>query len=174
MTDFEQRIIEEMSAALCSAVEDVVASTAATVLKRYEETKGDAISQRQAEREFGKKWLHDHIKVMGREIYTVGAWNPDTESRNSKKTFSRAQLAEIKRRETDIVVYQKFVHNLYELERGAFDNAFDNEPTGIREIHLKQRLEQKVTEMHIIEKKIERVGQERQERADRRKRRRVS
>ena len=174
MTDFEQRIIEEMSATLRSAVEDVVASTAATVLKRYEETKGDAISQRKAEREFGKKWLHDHIKVMGREIYTVGAWNPDTESRNHKKTFSRAQLAEIKRRETDIVAYQKFVHKLYELERRAFDNAFDNEPTGIREIHLKQCLEQKVTEMHIIEKKIELVGQERQERADRRKRRRVS
>ena len=170
MTEREQVLIDELVTAFYTAVENLVASTAATVLKRYEETKGDAISQRQAEREFGKKWLHDHMKVMGREIYRAGAWNPATESRNRKKLFSRAQLAEIRRRETDITVYQRFAVRLYQLESGAMDNIFDDDPIGMRERLLNQRLDQKVTECDIITDKLCLIEQERQERTDRRKR----
>lgn len=174
MTDREQQLIDEMSAAFYKAVENVVVSTAATVLKRYEETKGDSISQRQAEHEFGKKWLHDHIKVMGRELYRAGAWNPKTDSRNRKKLFSRAQLAEIRRKETDITVYQKFAVKLYQLERGAMDNIFDNEPIGMRERLLLQRLDEKIDECDTITEKLCDIDKERQERVDRRKRKRVS
>lgn len=169
MTDKEQILIDEMSAAFYRAIEDVVESAAANVLKRYEETRGDSISQRQAEHEFGKKWLHDHLAVMGRELYHTA---PATMSRNGKKTFSRAQLAEIRRKETDITVYQTFVLKLFALQRGAMDNMFDNEPTGIREIHLKQRRTQKEMELSIIDRKIEQIDQERQAKVDRRKRRR--
>ena len=172
MTDTDQRVLDELTSAFYTAVENVVESAAANVLKRYEETKGDAISQRQAEHEFGKKWLHDHIEVMGRELYHTAPFNPVTGSRNRKKMFSRAQLAEIKRKETDITVYQKFALKLYALQRGAMDNAFDDEPTGIREIHLKQRRSEKEMEITIIDRKIEQIGEERQARADRRKRRR--
>lgn len=170
MTIKEENLINEMTAAFYRAVENVVESAAANVLKRYEETKGDSISQRQAEREFGKKWLHDHIKVMGRELYVTGAFNGNTGSRNQKRLFSRAQLAEIRRRETDITVYQKFAVKLYALERGAMDNIFDEEPTGIREMHLNQRLEDKIQECDIITDKLCLIEKERQDRANSRKR----
>lgn len=170
MTDRESKLIDEMTAAFYKAVENVVESAAANVLKRFEETKGDSISQRQAEREFGKKWLHDHLKVMGRELYVTGAFNGTTGSRNQKRLFSRAQLAEIRRKETDITVYQKFACRLYALERGAMDNIFDDDPIGIREMRLQQRLDEKIAECDIITDKLCLIDQERQQRADSRKR----
>lgn len=127
-------------------LEDLIKSRtefiAADVLRRFSETKGDAISQRQAEKEFGRKWLHDHIKVYGEEIYTVGMNNPNSEAVNQKRTFSRSQLAKIRMEEITPEGLSAFTVRFYQLFEAEQAEAVKNLPAGMKEKYfddLKQK-----------------------------------
>ena len=120
MNQFTQRdeeFINELLKPIGKMIADCVEATANRVLDNYIKTKGDSISKSQAEREFGKAWLRDHLKVYGHELYTQGVWNPETGAMNHKQTFSRKQLAEIRARETTTEALIKFSSLCYEYQR---------------------------------------------------------
>lgn len=109
----QEDFIDALSKPLSHMMTTAMEAAAARVLDLYLKTKGDAISQSQAEREFGKKWIADHIKVYGPAIFTVGVWNRETGAANQKKTFSRKQLAEIRLKETTFEGLRHFADEVY-------------------------------------------------------------
>ena len=113
----DEQFINDMMKPLLHQIEVRVAATAAEVLDNFIKTKGDSISRRQAEREFGKKWLADHIALYGREIYTQGLWNSETQSLNNRMTFSRKQLAAIRAKETTSESVYYFSRQLFKKQR---------------------------------------------------------
>lgn len=113
----DEQFINDMLKPLMHQIEVRVAATAARVLDDFIKTKGDSISRRQAEREFGKKWLADHIALYGREIYTQGLWNGETGALNNRMTFSRKQLAEIRAKETTSDAIVEFSQMLFRRQR---------------------------------------------------------
>ena len=126
MNQFTQRdeeFINELLKSIGKMIADCVEATANRVLDNYIKTKGDSISKSQAEREFGKAWLRDHLKVYGHELYTQGVWNPETGAMNNKQTFSRKQLAEIRARETTTESLIKFSSLCYEYQRKERENG---------------------------------------------------
>lgn len=113
----DEQFINDMMKPLLHQIEVRVAATAAEVLDNFIKTKGDSISRRQAEREFGKKWLADHIALYGREIYTQGLWNGETQAMNNRMTFSRKQLAAIRAKETTSESVYYFSRQLFKKQR---------------------------------------------------------
>ena len=113
----DEQFINDMMKPLLHQIEVRVAATAAEVLDNFIKTKGDSISRRQAEREFGKKWLADHIELYGRQIYTQGLWNSETQSLNNRMTFSRKQLAAIRAKETTSESVYYFSRQLFKKQR---------------------------------------------------------
>lgn len=121
-TQHDEEFINELLKPIGKMIADCVEATANRVLDNYIKTKGDSISKSQAEREFGKAWLRDHLKVYGHELYTQGVWNPETGAMNHKQTFSRKQLAEIRARETTTEAIIKFSSLCYEYQRKEKEN----------------------------------------------------
>ena len=113
----DEQFINDMLKPLEHMFTTAVEAAANRVLDNYLKTKGDSISRSQAEREFGKKWIKDHIEVYGPAIYTVGMWNPDTQAMNNKKVFSRKQLADILARETTREALCQFSTMLFRRQR---------------------------------------------------------
>ena len=113
----DEQFINDLLGPMLHQIEVRVAATTATVLDNFIKTKGDSISRRQAEREFGKKWLADHIELYGRQIYTQGLWNSETQSLNNRMTFSRKQLAEIRAKETTAESVYFFSRQLFKKQR---------------------------------------------------------
>ena len=139
MNGVEQKYFKELEGELRKLIEALVVSTVAQTMAQIQRTHGDAISQRQAEREFGRAWLHAHIATEGRKIYTHGPSNIKTGAKNRKRTFSRAQLAEIRAREQDDIQYARYIVKFHAMHEG-YDN-YDCLPVGLRELYLddKQR-----------------------------------
>lgn len=151
MIQSEQRYYDEIAQFMKTIVGDVVTETVAKTLKAIELTKGDSISQRQAEREFGKSWLHQHMKA-GLVHYTQALCD-DYDHNNTKRTFSRAELAELRRAEsTDIAAYQRFVMAFRSLHEGY--TAFDDMPDGLQEIFLGQRLEETQRRLELVKARM--------------------
>lgn len=113
----DEQFINDMLKPLTHMFTTAVEAAANRVLDNYLKTKGDSISRSQAEREFGKKWIADHVEVYGRELYIEGMWNPDTGAMNNKKVFSRKQLADIRARETTTEALIQFSNMLYRRQR---------------------------------------------------------
>lgn len=136
MIHVEQKYYDEITKFVKKLVEDVVSETVAKTLLAVEHSKGDAISQRQAEKEFGRGWLHQHM-VAGLVHYTQ-AIPEDFDHNNGKRTFSRAQLCELRRQEsTSIEAYQRFVLAFKRAHEGH--EAFDELPEGLQEMFLTER-----------------------------------
>lgn len=113
----DEIFINDMLKPLTHMMAAMVEATANRVLDNYLKTKGDSISRSQAEREFGKKWIADHVKAYGPAIYTTGMWNPDTQAMNNKKVFSRKQLADIRAKETTTDALIQFSQMLFRRQR---------------------------------------------------------
>ena len=151
MTKAEQRYYDEIAAFMRTIIRDVVTETVAKTLLNIELSKGDAISQRQAEKEFGKSWLHQHIKA-GLVEYTQAVCE-DYDHNNTKRTFSRAQLAELRRAEsTDITAYQRFVCAFRRVHEGF--QMYDDMPDGLQEIFLEQRLEETKKRLDVVKPRL--------------------
>lgn len=151
MRPVEQIYYDEISAFVKKLVEDVVTETVAKTLLAVEHSKGDAISQRQAEKEFGSGWLRQHMKA-GLVEYTQ-AIPEDYDHHNAKRTFSRAQLAELRRREsTSIEAYQAFVNAFRRVHEGF--QMYDDMPDGLQEIFLEQRLEETKKRLDIVKQRL--------------------
>ena len=151
MTKAEQKYYDEIAAFMKTIIRDVVTETVAKTLKAVELTKGDSISQRQAEREFGKSWLHQHIKA-GLVNYTQAVCD-DYDHNNTKRTFSRAELAELRRAEsTDITAYQRFVIAFRQVHEGYV--TFDMMPDGVQEMFLRQRLEETQRRLDVVNARL--------------------
>lgn len=151
MTKAEQKYYDEIAKFMSTIIRDVVTETVAKTLKAVELTKGDSISQRQAEREFGKSWLHQHIKA-GLVNYTQAVCD-DYDHNNTKRTFSRAELAELRRAEsTDITAYQRFVCAFRRVHEGF--QMYDDMPDGLQEIFLEQRLEETKKRLDIVKPRL--------------------
>lgn len=113
----DEQFINDMLKPLTHMMATMVEATANRVLDNYLKTKGDSISRRQAEREFGKKWIADHVKTYGPAIYTQGVWNGVTGAMNNRMTFSRKQLAEIRAKETTTDALVQFSQLLFKRQR---------------------------------------------------------
>lgn len=157
MTKAEQRYYDEIASFMRTIIRDVVTETVAKTLLNIELSKGDAISQRQAEKEFGKSWLHQHIKA-GLVEYTQAVCE-DYDHNNTKRTFSRAQLAELRRAEsTDITAYQRFVCAFRQVHEGYV--TFDEMPDGIQQMFLQQRLEETQGRLKAVESRLPKLKKE--------------
>lgn len=110
----DEQFINDMLGPLTHMVMTAVEATANRVLDNYIKTKGDSISRRQAEREFGKKWIADHVKVYGPSIFMQGMY---AGSNNNRMTFSRKQLSEIRAKETTYDSLVQFSQKLYKRQR---------------------------------------------------------
>ena len=119
----DEEFINAMLQPIGKMIAACVESTANRVLDNYIKTKGDSISKSQAEREFGKAWLRDHIKVYGHALYTQGVWNPETGALNNKQTFSRKQLSEIRAKETTTESLIEFSAIIYKFQREEKKNG---------------------------------------------------
>ena len=113
----DEQFINDMLKPIGRMVATAVEAAANRVLDNYIKTKGDSISRSQAEREFGKKWIADHVAAYGPAIYTTGVWNRETQSMNQKKVFSRKQLADIRARETTTDALIQFSEMLFKRQR---------------------------------------------------------
>lgn len=137
MNVVEQYYFDELAKEMRGLIASIVKETVAETLALTAQTKGDAISQRQAEKEFGRAWLHSHIAVEGTKLFTQGPMDLGTLSKNRKRTFSRAQLAEIKMREQDNMVLAKFICNFHRVMEGYDD--FTSMPVGVREMAIREK-----------------------------------
>lgn len=146
MNTVEQRYYDDLTRFIKKIVDDAVSEAVAKTLLAVEHSKGDAISQRQAEREFGSGWLRQHMKA-GLVEYTQAITD---DARNAKRTFSRAQLCELRRRESmSFEAYQEFVMAFRRVHEGT--DAFDDLPDGLQEMFLKQRLEETQQRLDKVE-----------------------
>lgn len=150
MIHVEQTYYDEITKFVKKLVEDVISETVAKTLLAVEHSKGDAISQRQAEKEFGRGWLHQHM-AAGLVHYTQ-AIPDDFDHANGKRTFSRAQLCELRRREsTSIEAYQEFVTAFRRLHEGH--EAYDELPEGLQKMALEERRDEAQKRLDELERK---------------------
>lgn len=133
----EQYYFEELAKGMREYLASIVRETVTTTLALMQQTQGDAISQRQAEKEFGRTWLHAHIVTEGNELYTQAPMDLGTCAKNRKRTFSRAQLAAIKARETSDDNFAQFVCKFHRVMEGYDD--FSTLPVGARELVLREK-----------------------------------
>jgi len=143
MNKQEQVFFKEMAKQMKALIDALVSEAIANALANDERTGGDAISQRQAEKEFGWSWMRQHIAVYGRKIYSQSSG-----SKNAKRTFSRKQLCEMRRQELDDDVYADFVAKYHRIHEGY--DSYPTAPDGLKEILLKEKKEQ-------IEKRLQKV-----------------
>lgn len=82
-------IVGEMGLVFADLIKSIALSAVAQTVKNYS-PKDDLISQREAERLFGRRWLQQHIDRDGEKLFcqAVGA-------RNCMRRFSRAQLSQM-------------------------------------------------------------------------------
>ena len=137
MNPVEQYYFTELAKGMREYLAAVVRETVTTTLAQMQHTKGDAISQRQAEKEFGRTWLHAHLVTEGRELFTQAPMDLGTCAKNRKRTFSRAQLAAIKARETSDANFAQFVCMFHRVVEGYDD--YSTMPVGVRELCLREK-----------------------------------
>jgi hypothetical protein len=77
----------------------------------------------------------------------------DYDHNNTKRTFSRAELAELRRAEsTDITAYQRFVIAFRQVHEGYV--TFDMVPDGVQEMFLRQRLEETQRRLDVVNARL--------------------
>ena len=174
MTDAEQRYLDLVCKAISEIVETTVVSVTARTLANYAATNGDTISQTQAEKEFGRKWLHDLISVASTEQgqrWLAKTLNADTDkvsifhqtvfvgdhqdAANRKKYFSRMQLAEIKRKmTTDVNISSKMGGIIYDMIQEGLDNCGDSSAPGQEVMNYRQLVNRHRQRLAVYSKKL--------------------